>query len=289
MLDRTSIVAIASVVAGAITITTGGARAADDARYPNWKGQWARFIVPGLPGQPSHDQTRPWGYGQEAPLTSEYQAVLDASLADQANGGLGNYPTARCFPAGMPHMMMAFGPQEYVITPEATYLLINYDDHIRRIFTDGRDWSAGLDATFSGYSIGKWIDEDGDGRYEVLEIETRGPFKGPRAYDPAGLPLAFDNQSIFKERIHLDKANPNILHNEMTVIDHALTRPWTVDKKYRRNPGPRPVWPEYYCGENNAQVSIGKENYFLSADGLLMPARKDQAPPDLRYFRQTQK
>jgi hypothetical protein len=34
---------------------------------------------------------------------------------------------------------------------------------------------------------------------------------------------------------------------------------------------------------------IGKENYFLSADGLLMPAKKDQPPPDLRYFKQTQK
>jgi hypothetical protein len=33
-------------------------------------------------------------------------------------------------------------------------------------------------------------------------------------------------------------------------------------------------------------VVIGKENYFLSADGLLMPAKKDQLPPDLRYFRQ---
>jgi hypothetical protein len=32
----------------------------------------------------------------------------------------------------------------------------------------------------------------------------------------------------------------------MTVIDHALTRPWTVDKKYLRNPNPRPIWPEYY-------------------------------------------
>ena len=30
----------------------------------------------------------------------------------------------------------------------------------------------------------------------------------------------------------------------------------------------------------------GEENYFLSADGLLMPAKKDQAPPDLRYFEQ---
>jgi hypothetical protein len=33
----------------------------------------------------------------------------------------------------------------------------------------------------------------------------------------------------------------------------------------------------------------GKDNYFLSADGLLMPARKDQPPPDLRYFKQTSK
>ena len=38
----------------------------------------------------------------------------------------------------------------------------------------------------------------------------------------------------------------------------------------------------------NAHVQVGKENYFIiiSADGLLMPARKDQPPPDLRYFKQ---
>jgi hypothetical protein len=291
MAERCSAVAVAVGRAAALTLamTAGGVQASDDAKYPDWKGQWTRFIVRGLPGQGSHDQTKPWGYGQQAPLTPAYQAVLDASLADQAQGGLGNFPTARCFPAGMPHMMMAFGPQEYVITPETTYILINWDDHNRRIFTDGRDWPRALEPTFSGYSIGKWIDEDGDGRYDVLEVETRGPFKGPRAYDGAGLPLHFDNQSIFKERIHLDNTDPSILHDEMTVIDHALTRPWTVDKKYLRNPNPRPVWPEYYCGENNAQIVIGKQNYFLSGDGFLMPAKKDQAPPDLRYFNQPRK
>jgi hypothetical protein len=73
------------------------------------------------------------------------------------------------------------------------------------------------------------------------------------------------------------------------VIDHALTRPWTVAKKFRRNPDPRPAWIEYNCAEGNEQVVIGKENYFLSADGLLMPARKNQAPPDLRYFKPLQK
>jgi hypothetical protein len=210
--------------------------------------------------------------------------VLETSLADQARGGLGNFPTARCFPAGMPHMMMAFGPQEYVITPETTYILLGWDDHNRRIFTDGRDWPGGLEPTYAGYSIGRWIDESGSGRYEVLEVETRGPFKGPRAYDATGLPLAFDNESVFKEKIHLDKVDPGILHDEMTVIDHALLRPWTVDKRYVRNANSRPVWPEYYCGESNAQVVIGKENYFLGPDGELMPTRKDQPPPSLKYF-----
>jgi hypothetical protein len=188
----------------------------------------------------------------------------------------------------MPNMMMGFGPQEYVITPDTTYMLIGLHDHYRRIFTDGRDWPATIEPTFSGYSIGRWIDEDCDGRYDVLLVETRG-FKGPRAYEETGLPLHVDNQSIFIERIYRDKSNPNILHDEITSIDHALTRPWTVDKRYVHNPNLRANWPEFYTTENNAQIAIGKENYFLSADGLLMPAKKDQAPPDLRYFNQMQK
>ena len=283
---RTHILIGAIALAAALAIPAGLTQAQVAGKYPDWKGQWTRVIVRGLGGQGSQDQTKPWGFGQEAPLTAEYQAVLEASIADQAAGGLGNFPTARCYPAGMPHMMMAFGPQEYVITPDTTYILIDWDDHNRRIFTDGRDWPAALEPTFSGYSIGRWIDEEGDGVYDTLEVETRGPFKGPRAYDGAGLPLHVDGQSIFKERIYLDRSDRNVLHDEMTVIDHALTRPWTVDKRYLRSPDPRPMWPEYYCGESNANIVIGQQNYFLGGDGFLMPARRNQPPPDLRYFTQ---
>jgi hypothetical protein len=175
---------------------------------------------------------------------------------------------------------------EFVVTPDTTYVLIGEHDHYRRIFTDGRDWPESGEPTYAGYSIGRWIDEDGDGRFDTLEVETRGPFKGPRDYDATGLPLHFDNQSIFKERLYRDKADPKILHDEITVIDHALTRPWTVDKKYVLNPNPRPVWGEVYCSENPSMIAIGKDSYWLSGDGLLMPVRKDQPPPDLRYFKQ---
>jgi hypothetical protein len=283
MHDRRRIAAIATVTL-ALSV---GVCAAEDAKYPDWTGQWQRFAVK-LPTQPSHDQTKPWGLGQEAPLTPEYDAILRDSIADQAKGGLGNFPTTLGRPAGMPHMMMAFQPLEFVITPDVTYIMIASYDHYRRIFTDGRDFPTQAEPTYAGYSIGKWIDEDGDGTYDVLLVETRG-FKGPRAYDEAGLPLHFDNQSIFLERIYRDKADPKIMHDEITTIDHALTRPWTVDKKYVLNEETYPIWPEYYIAEGNAQVMIGKENYFLSSEGLLMPTKKNQAPPDLRYFTSSQK
>jgi hypothetical protein len=32
------------------------------------------------------------------------------------------------------------------------------------------------------------------------------------------------------------------------------------------------------------QIAIGNEVYLLSGDGLLMPIKKDQPAPDLRYF-----
>src|SRR5262245_26154275 len=60
------------------------AQAAEDTKYPDFSGQWSRLATPGLPGQPSFDHTKPWGLGQQIPLTPEYQAIFEASLADQA-------------------------------------------------------------------------------------------------------------------------------------------------------------------------------------------------------------
>ena len=176
MSNRCSTTAFA--LAAALMVAIGGAKAADDAKYPNWQGQWSRVIIRGVEIQGAFDQTKPWGPGQQAPLTAEYQKVLEESMADQAKGGLGNYPTARCLPSGMPRMM-TFGAHEYVVTPDITYILLEWD-HYRRIFTDGRDWPQDLEPTYAGYSIGNWVDEDGDGRYDVLEVETRGLQGAPR-------------------------------------------------------------------------------------------------------------
>ena len=268
--------------------TLEGAAAFDDAKYPDLRGQWTRAAVPGGAGQPSFDPSKPSGRGQQAPLTPEYQAIFEANLADQAAGGFGTTVGWQCRAWGLPAMMNVYQPMEIVVLPETTYILTS-DTHLsqRRIVTDGSDWPAVIEPAYQGgYSLGTWVDEDRDGRYDTLEVETRG-FKGPRVFGSDGIPLHADNQTVVKERIYLDKADPNILHNEITVIDHALTRPWTANKVYRRNPN-HPVWTEYVCAASQGHVHIGNENYFLSGEGMLMPAKKDQMPPDLRYFKQTQ-
>ena len=196
----------AVVVAFAAALTIGGARAADDAKYPDWKGQWARFAVRGLPGQPSLDQTKPWGLGQQAPLTPEYQTILEASIADQAKGGLGNFPTTWRRAAGMPLMMMAFSPMEFVVTPETTYILVGVYDQYRRIFTDGRDWPKTSSRPCRATPSAAGSMRTAMGRYDVLEVETRG-FKGPRVYD-ASRPAAALRQSVHLQGAHLISTRP---------------------------------------------------------------------------------
>src|SRR5262249_37831630 len=262
----------------ALLATLTAAQAFDEARYPDLKGEWIRV------GGNQWDPSKARGLPQQPPLTREYQAVFEASIADQAAGGQGNNLRFTCIPSGMPRVMTGNRGTEIIITAETTYILFA-NNMPRRIFTDGRDWPSDPEPAFAGYSIGQWIDQDGDGRYDLLEVETRH-LKGPRAFDNSGLPLHKDNQTIIKERIYLDRSDTDLLHNDITTIDNALTRPWTVSKTYRRNRNP--VWSQTDCGESNNHVVIGKENYYVSADGFLMPARKDQAPPDLKYFRKPQ-
>jgi len=267
-------------LAAGLSLLAGAAQAFDESKYPDWKGKWQRPV-----GERPVWVKPP----DKAPLTAEYQAIFDWDVADQKAGGHGTEPSWMCLPPGMPRAMNVFEPMEIVITPKVTFVLISHIHDNRRIYTDGRDWPSDLEPSFAGYSIGRWIDSEGSGRYDTLEVETRGPFKGPRAYDTSGLPLHSDNRTIVKERIYLDKHDPDLMWDEITTFDDALTRPWTVMKKYARDADPKPNWIEAVCTENNPHVHIQNDNYFVSADGLLMPARKGQKPPDLRYFAQPQK
>jgi hypothetical protein len=272
----TSAVALAT----ALLVAPVSAQVVDYGKYPDFKGAWDRV------GPPNN-----WRQlGGPPPLTPEYQKVYDKSIADQAAGRPGNWPSTFCYPEGMPALLNVYNPLELVITPDTTYLITSHNNDVyRRIYTDGRDWPTDAERTLVGYSIGKWIDEDGDGKYDALEVESRF-FRGPRAFEVSGIPLHDDNRTIIKERFYLDKADANVLYDLVTVIDNALTRPYSKLQRLIRKPEARPVWLVETCPADNTWVKIGEDTYVVNiADGKLMPAWKGQPAPDLSNFKQPPK
>jgi hypothetical protein len=156
---RSSLGAVA--LAATMSMALALARAADAGKYPDLNGQWSRAHA-----RSQWDPSKPRGLAQQAPLTPEYQAIFEANLASLHAGNLGADPQVYCLPSGMPRMMIAYEPMEVIVTPEITYIRVDHLNDFRRIYTDGRDWPSQIKPTFDGYSIGRWIDRHGEGRYD---------------------------------------------------------------------------------------------------------------------------
>src|SRR5258708_34520890 len=109
----------AAALAAALFMMLSGALAADDSKYPDWRGQWTRV------GNPNWTQPG----GPKAPLTPEYQKVYDANRADMAAGGGGQLPSTFSIPQGMPVMMNTYDPSGVSLTPEIPYSLIRHASH----------------------------------------------------------------------------------------------------------------------------------------------------------------
>src|SRR4029079_2065370 len=139
------------------------AQAHDETKYPDVSGQWSRVGAP-----------RWLPRGEKPPLTPEYMKIYQDNLVEMNEGGAGNWPSSFCIPQGMPAIMNLYAPMEIIVTPGTTYILISHiNDSYRLISPDRRTWPKEdeVDPTYAGYSIGKWVDENGDGKYDVLEVE----------------------------------------------------------------------------------------------------------------------
>ncbi len=250
--------------------------AADEGKYPDWTAQYAR-----VGGAGGLDPSKPSGNGQQIPLNARMQAYFDSVEANRKAGGLVDNFSTSCVPLGMPRVMINYEIMDMMVTPAATYLWFTESNELRRIYTDGRNFPDPLVPSYLGTSIGEWKDTTGSGKFDTLEVETRG-FVGPREYDSAGLPLDRDNQSVFNERFSVDPSKANVVNDVITTRDNGLTRPWTLTRQYRR--AKKNNFSDTICALDTAYLILGDENYFISADGFLMPAKKGQKPPDLKYF-----
>lgn len=224
------------------------------ASLPDWNGVWENGgfalrlgtyfdFATGFP----HRSTGMYaGERQHPPYKPEYEAKYRTYLARLLDGyafDTFNY----CLPAGFPRILnfpMAF---EFIVTPEAVWMISEAYSEARKVYTDGRGHPPRNEIvpSWGGHSVGHW---EGD----TLVIDTVG-VREPGMLD--GFPdqildrtAAFlSGEAQFIERMR--KTEAGTIESMMVVYDPVtLTRPWVVRRVWTPM-APGSFVTDSYCAE----------------------------------------
>jgi hypothetical protein len=225
---------------------------------PDWRGVWylegpllfagaehavvARSSAARLPFDGG---VTPGSYFTGAPYKPEYQKIYDERVAKARGQGKADDPVDTCYaPHGMPRLMGAGpGALEFVVTPKETWIIWDFLNQTRRIYTDGRG-HPGDDQRWPrtmGHSVGRW-----DG--QTLVVDTVWPMAG--IYDRSGAP--YSDQLRVTER--LSRTDARTITDEMTLEDPVMfTAPWKVTRHFKRSTKKWENVPGSYCNYTDPQ------------------------------------
>jgi len=226
------------------------------AALPNWSGLWnpvgGLIFDPGTADPKGNSAQQP-GDREHPPYNPEWEAKYQAKL-DHTLAGYFTDPITNCLPHGMPRLMGGIpGPLEFVVTPEQTWIIWEYGPQLRRIYTDGRGHLAPDERfdSWNGHSTGHW---EGD----TLVVDTVS-MRDDTPYDRTGAPHS--DKVHLVERMRL--VDPDTFENDMTIEDPvAFTRPWHVNRRYRRIPADTFV-SDVVCNETQHSPIVNGQTQFL--------------------------
>ena len=260
--DRCAIRLFALGIASWVALAAGvGAAAAwDDAIYPDLKGAWRR------PGAAQWDPTKPSGLRQEAPLTAEYQAILEANLADIAAGGQAHNPQARCRQAACARDDRLRSAR---IHHAGHHLYAKRPPDREPPITDGRGWPDAIKRRSTA------LDRPGSTRRRRPHdpgVEPR--HEGPRTLMPTALHHT-DNATVVRADFPRWPIPTSTTRSHVRPCADALD----LTRSYRRERNGLIGEP---CAETNRYLILGGETYFRV--GSHPDTTRGPAPPDLKFF-----
>jgi hypothetical protein len=224
------------------TIANPPARMEAFSKLPDWSGLWRIKGSPALLDVENGRSFTP-GNRDHPPYKPEWETKYQVDLVRAEHQGDASYPnplvdshTLYCA-AGMPRIIGTPFDYEFVVTPEATWIIV--EKETRHIYTDGRGFPPEdeLWPTLLGRSIGHW-------EGQTLVVETISVKSGLWTDTT---PAMLSEQARYTERIR--QIDANTLEDQATITDPvALTKPWSFTKHYTRmKPGSWAAEPET-CG-----------------------------------------
>ena len=153
------------------------------------------------------------------------EALIEAPGA-QARGETYRDAIGQCYPPGMPMLMTRVWPHAFIQLPTAIYIISGFNNSVRTIFLDGRDFSDPdlVVPSYNGESVGHW---DGD----TLVVRSRY-FETDSHYIDYGIPVSFELEIV--ERIRL------LEEGRVMEVEYIMTDPnmwdgeWRSTKRFNR-------------------------------------------------------
>jgi hypothetical protein len=153
------------------------------------------------------------------------EALIEAPKA-QARGETYRDAIGQCYPPGMPMLMTRVWPHAFIQIPTAIYVISGFNNSVRQIFLDGRDFSDPdlVVPSYNGESIGTW---EGD----TLVVRSKY-FETDNHFIDLGIPIS--DQFELTERIRLVN-DGKTMEVEYTLVDPQMWQgEWKSVKRYNR-------------------------------------------------------
>lgn len=240
---------------------------------PDWSGVWAMqgpTVFDRASVQPPNGRAGEPGVREFPPYTDEWEAIYKKNI-EKVRAGTFADPVSTCgTPHGFPRIMNVPDVYEFAVTRNAVYVLAENGPGVMRIYTDGRKYPERDDlwATYTGASIGHW---EGD-TLVFTTISLKGSKDSDVIVDRTGLVLSDASHATTRMR----KIDDKTIEAQMVIEDpKALKAPWTVTKRYGKQPAGTWAW-DYACAENNRNpITSSGRTLTLGPDGKPIDKKVD--------------
>jgi len=171
--------------------------------------------------------------------------LMDEENAKVLAGGIPYYPTSRCWPGGVPGLLLFPGePVVFAQTAKEVWILYQRDAQVRRVYLNVPH-SKTPHYSWYGESIGHY--ENGD----TLVVDTIGLANKGKLGPIDRFRTPHTDKLHVVERFHLNNGGKNI-EVSFTVEDPGtFTMPWKAKVDFQRGSGARSGdWSESICADN---------------------------------------